>query len=48
MYLDFWQPEETASGQVVWGCWAANPHLTGKGEAKSLFQADRPKEANEP
>lgn len=48
MYLNFWQSEDTASIQVVWGCWAANPHLMRKREAKSLFWAENTKGANEP
>lgn len=48
MYLNVWRSEDTASVQVVWGCWAANLHLMRRREAKTLFWAEKPKGANQP
>lgn len=46
-YLNIWQSEDTASVQVVWGCWAANLHLLRRREAKTLFWAEKPKRSKQ-
>lgn len=44
IYLNFWQSEDSASVEMIWGCWATNIHLKRR-EAKTLFWAEKPKGA---